>query len=120
DAVAAFIAPFIGRHDLEDLRTIFDEHGVCWGPYQSFLQLVEEDPRCSTDNPMFAMVDQPGVGRVLAPRTPLDYHAIDRNPPGPAPKLGQHTDQILLEELGLSEHEIGLLHDKGIVAGAVG
>ncbi len=117
DAVAAFIAPFIARDDLEDLRRIFDDHGVCWGPYQSFLQLVEEDPRCSTDNPMFAMVDQPGVGRVLAPRTPLDFHEIERNPPGPAPKLGQHTDQILLEELNLSSHEVGLLHDKGIVAG---
>ncbi|MEM7337030.1 MAG: CoA transferase [Actinomycetota bacterium] len=117
DAIAAFIAPFIARHDLEDLRRIFDEHAVCWGPYQSFVQLVEEDPRCSTENPMFAMVDQPGVGRVLAPRTPLDFHEIDRGAPGPAPKLGQHTDEVLLAELGLSEHELGLLHDKGIVAG---
>lgn len=119
DAIAAFIAPFIARRDLDELRQIFDTHGVCWGPYQSFLQLVEEDPRCSTDNPMFAMVDQPGVGRVLAPRTPLDFHEVDRDPPGPAPKLGQHTDEILLGELGLTEHEVGLLHDKGIVAGAV-
>lgn len=118
DAIAAFIAPFIARRDLDELRQTFDTHGVCWGPYQSFLQLVEEDPRCSTDNPMFAMVDQPGVGRVLAPRTPLDFHEVDRNPPGPAPKLGQHTDEILLGELGLTEHEVGLLHDKGIVAGA--
>ena len=118
DAVAAFIAPFIARHSLEDLRRIFDDHGVCWGPYQTFRQLVEEDPRCSVDNPMFAMVDQPGVGRLLAPRTPLDFHGIDRSPPTPAPKLGQHTDEVLLEELGLTEHELGLLHDKGIVAGA--
>ncbi len=118
DAVAAFIAPFIARHDLEDLRRIFDQHGVCWGPYQSFLQLVEEDPRCSTQNPMFAMVDQPGVGRVLAPRTPLDFHEIDRDPPAPAPKLGQHTEEILLDVLGLPAHEVGILHDKGIVAGS--
>ncbi|MEM8923536.1 MAG: CoA transferase [Actinomycetota bacterium] len=117
DAVGAFIAPFIARHTLEDLRRIFDEHGVCWGPYQTFRQLVEEDPRCSVDNPMFAMVDQPGVGRLLAPRTPLDFHEIDRNPPAPSPKLGQHTDEVMLTELGLTEHELGLLHDKGIVAG---
>ncbi|MDH3679094.1 MAG: CoA transferase [Acidimicrobiia bacterium] len=119
DAVASFIAPFIARHDLDDLRAIFDDHGVCWGPYQTFRQLVEEDSRCSTDNPMFAMVDQPGVGRVLAPRTPLDFHRIDRSPPEPAPKLGQHTDEVLLQEIGLSEHDVGLLHDKGIVAGPV-
>ncbi len=117
DAIAAFIAPFIARHDLADLREIFDRHGVCWGPYQTFKQLFLEDPRCSVANPMFAMVDQPGVGRVMAPRSPLDFKEIDRHSPKPAPKLGQHTDEILLDVLGLSSHEVGLLHDKGIVAG---
>jgi 2-methylfumaryl-CoA isomerase len=117
DAIAAFIAPFIAGRDLADLREIFDRHGVCWGPYQTFKQLAEEDPRCSVENPMFAMVDQPGVGRVLAPRTPLDFKEVERHSPKPAPKLGQHTDEILLEVLGLNAHEVGLLHDKGIVAG---
>ena len=27
--------------------------GVCWGPYQTFMELVDHDPRCSTENPMF-------------------------------------------------------------------
>jgi 2-methylfumaryl-CoA isomerase len=117
DAIAAFIAPFIARHTLEELRTVFDENGVCWGPYQTFVQLVDEDPRCSTANPMFAMVDQPGVGRVLAPRTPLAFHEVPRDRPAPAPRLGQHTDEVLADVLHYSDHEIGLLHDKGIVAG---
>jgi 2-methylfumaryl-CoA isomerase len=34
-----------------------------------------------------------------------------------APRLGEHTDQILLETLGLSEGEVGRLHDGGVVAG---
>jgi 2-methylfumaryl-CoA isomerase len=34
-----------------------------------------------------------------------------------APILGEHTDEILLEVLGLGEPEIGRLHDRGIVAG---
>ncbi|MCP5030062.1 MAG: 2-methylfumaryl-CoA isomerase [Actinomycetia bacterium] len=117
DAVSAFIAPFIARNTLEELREIFDGHDVCWGPYQTFTQLVDEDPRCSTDNPMFAMIDQPAIGRVLVPRTPLAYSEIDRNPPAPAPKLGEHTDEVLADVLGMTSHEIGLLHDKGVVAG---
>jgi len=39
-------------------------------------------------------------------------------PRGPA--VGQHTDEILAEELGLSAAEIGALHDAGIVAGPEG
>jgi len=35
----------------------------------------------------------------------------------PAPRLGEHTDEILLDILGLSEEEVGKLHDEGIVAG---
>ena len=117
DAIAAFIAPFIARHTLEELRAIFDEHAVCWGPYQTFRELVEQDPRCSTANPMFAMVDQPGVGRILVPRTPLAFEGMERRPPKPAPTLGEHTDEILEEVLGLTTREIGNLHDAGVVAG---
>ena len=119
DAIASFIAPFIERHSLEELREIFDDKGVCWGPYQTFVQLVNEDPRCSIENPMFSRIDQPGIGRVLAPGSPLSFSDIDRGVPAPAPRLGQHTDEVLIDVLGMSSHEVGLLHDKGIVAGPV-
>lgn len=117
DAIAAFIAPYIARHTLDELRERFDAHGVCWGPYQTFVQLVNDDPRCSTANPMFSRIDQPGVGRILAPGSPLSFSAIGRGHPAPAPRLGQHTDEVLLEVLGMTSHDVGLLHDKGVVAG---
>jgi 2-methylfumaryl-CoA isomerase len=116
DAIAAYVAPFIGRHTLVELRQIFDAAGVCWGPYQTFTQLVDEDPRCSTENPMFFKIDQPGVGRVLVPGSPLAFSGIRRDAPAPAPRLGQHTEEILAEVLGLSSVDIGALHDKGVVA----
>ena len=31
----------------------FDERGVTWSQYRSFKECVEQDPDCSTDNPMF-------------------------------------------------------------------
>ncbi len=34
-----------------------------------------------------------------------------------APALGEHTDEILAEVLGMGEGEIGRLHDEGTVAG---
>ncbi len=119
EAIAAYVAPFIARHTLDELRTIFDDAGVCWGPYQTFTQLVTEDPRASVANPMFSKIDQPGVGRVTVPGSPLAFGAIPRETPAPAPKLGQHTEQVLAEVLGMSPHDIGILHDKGIVASAV-
>jgi len=35
----------------------------------------------------------------------------------PAPRLGQHTDEVLADVLGMSGTEIGRLHDAGVVAG---
>jgi 2-methylfumaryl-CoA isomerase len=39
-----------------------------------------------------------------------------RGPVRPAPRLGEHTGEVLAEVLGLSAAEIGRLHDQGIVA----
>jgi 2-methylfumaryl-CoA isomerase len=34
-----------------------------------------------------------------------------------APRLGEHTDEILLDVLKLPSDEVGRLHDAGVVAG---
>ena len=60
DALAALIAPWVAKRTLAEVAKIFDGFGVCWGPYQTFTQLVEEDWRCSEANPMFKDIDQPG------------------------------------------------------------
>lgn len=117
DALAALIAPWIAARDLANIARVFDEHGVCWGAYQTFRQLLEDDWRVSSSNPVFRDIHQPGVGTVRAGGTPLSFSAIDRQDPEPAPRLGEHTAQILAEDLGLPEHEIASLHDRGVVSG---
>ncbi len=111
---------WIGARDLREVAAVFDRHGVCWGPYRDFGELVREDPRCSPANPMFQHVEQPGIGRYLMPGSPLEFSGSPRVPPAPAPRLGEHTDQVLGDVLGLPAREIGELHDAKIVAGAEG
>jgi 2-methylfumaryl-CoA isomerase len=108
---------WIGGRDFADVAASFDRTGVCWGKYRDFGELVREDPRCATANPLFAAVDQPGIGRYLMPGSPLDFSGLTRVPVAPAPALGEHTDQVLEIVLGLSVREIGELHDQRIVAG---
>jgi 2-methylfumaryl-CoA isomerase len=53
-------------------------------------------------NPMMSVIDQPGVGRHVAPASPVAMSAsVDREPVR-APVLGEHTEQILRTDLGLS------------------
>ena len=65
---------------------------------------------------MFSSVEQPGVGRVLMPGLPLDFSAVQRAAARPAPRLGEHTEAVLADVLGLGGAEIGRLFDKGVIA----
>ena len=117
DAIAALVAPWCGGKTLAEIEQIFAGSGVLWGPFQDFATLVNHDPRCSTTNPLFAEVEQPGIGRYPMPGLPLDFSAAPRQPTRPAPRLGEHTDAVLSEVLGLSATQIGQLHDTGIATG---
>src|SRR5436305_14019 len=117
DAVAALIARWCAGKTLVEIGAAFAGSGVLWGPFQNFFELVRDDPRCSPANPMFAEVEQPGIGRYPMPGLPLDFGAAPREPTLPAPRLGQHTDQVLSEVLGLPDGDITRLHDSGIAAG---
>jgi 2-methylfumaryl-CoA isomerase len=117
DALAALIGRWISERPLTEVAERFDSLGVCWGIYQTFRQLLDEDWRCSPENPMFSDIEQPGLGKVRAAGSPLTFAGLERRPVTPAPVLGQHTDEVLGDVLGLSGTEIGRLHDQGLVAG---
>jgi 2-methylfumaryl-CoA isomerase len=118
DLIAAVLRPWFEARTLDELRAAFDGTGVSWGPYQTFRQLVEEDPRASEENPMFSTLEQPGIGSYLVPASPLQLTAAGRLPARRAPLLGEHTEEVLADVLGLSEREIGRLFDAGTVAAA--
>ena len=101
------------RPPYREVTATFDTAGVCWGPYQGFRELLETDPECSPANPLFADIDQPGIGRTLAPGIPLDFSAAARIPPAPAPRLGADTEYVLADILGLPAGEIEGLVDAG-------
>jgi 2-methylfumaryl-CoA isomerase len=117
DAISAVLQPWFQERTLDEIGRAFEGTGVCWGPYQTFIQMVENDPRCSTENPMFAEIEQPGIGSYLVPGSPLHFSALERMTPKRAPLLGENTDEVLVELLGMSDGQIGKLHDDGIVAG---
>ena len=96
DLIRELLTPWFGERTLDEIRAAFDGTGVSWGPYQTFKQLVAEDPRCSTQNPMFTEVEHP-VGTYLTPASPLEFSLHGRLPAVRSPRLGEHTDEILAE-----------------------
>ncbi len=109
--------PWFNANSYGVVTAAMDAAGVCWGPYQTIAELVSNDKDCSTDNPLFATVDQPGIGNYLVPSQPLSFSGVGHQSPKPAPELGQHTEEILADELKMNSSEIARLFDDGTVAG---
>ncbi|MDP6975684.1 MAG: CoA transferase [Acidimicrobiales bacterium] len=118
DRLRQLFTPWFAGRTLDEVAGVLDAEGVCWGPYRTFLEMLEEDPRCSTANPLFAALDQPGVGRHLVPGSPLAFAGNDDRGSATAPRLGEHTEQVLAEDLGLGAAEVSALVDSGVVATA--
>lgn len=108
----------IAALSLAELQTRFDQHAVCWGPYRTLSASLAQDPRLSLTRPLFCMLDHPSGHRYPAPGAAASFDGAERTPVARAPRLGEHTDQVLAELLSLSSSQIGALHDAGIVASA--
>ncbi len=115
-AITAVLKPFFDSRRIEDFAQSFDSRGVTWSRYRSFKEAVEQDPDISTDNPMFSMLEHPGIGSYLTPGNPIAFSDAERVAPTRGPSLGEHTDE-LLAEIGFSNTEVAALHDDMIVAG---
>ena len=68
---------------------------------------------------MMRMIHQPGIGTLPIPGSPVTFSDLERMGPAPAPVLGEHTEEILGDVLGLGSGQIGRLMDEGVVSQGV-
>lgn len=116
DRLNPLVARWCAAHTLPEASAALDAQGACWGRYQTMLDMVADDPRCTTANPLFVEIEHPDTGGYLTPGPPLRFPDGNMADPGPAPRLGQHTDEVLADVLGMSAAEIAGLHDREVVA----
>jgi 2-methylfumaryl-CoA isomerase len=96
EVIAALLAPWFARHTVGEIAAAFAGTSVLWDRYRTFAQ-VAADPGL-LDNPLVGLIDQPGVGRVLATGIPLAQPGTGGV--SPAPALGADTAAVLTELLG--------------------
>jgi hypothetical protein len=104
DGIAALLKPWFEARSLDEVRKALDEHGVCWGPYQTFTQLLDDDWRASPVNPVFGEIEHPGIGALLTPRRRCASPSIRFGRTGRRALLGMHTDEVLDDVPG-SRHQ---------------
>ncbi|KQT35205.1 mesaconyl-CoA isomerase [Sphingomonas sp. Leaf412] len=115
DAIADLIAPWFAMHTTDAAAAALERARAAYGRYRTVAEMVADDPACSLANPLFAMVDQPGIGPSLAPGLPLRFGGSGDLPPAPAPRPGADTAAVLADVLGMSDAAYGALAARGIV-----
>jgi 2-methylfumaryl-CoA isomerase len=114
EVIAALLAPWFASRTVAEIGQVLDGSSVLWSRYRRFTDLAANGVLAG--NPLFGEIDQPGVGTLFAPASPLAQEG--RAGPAPAPPLGADTAAVLTGLLGLSAQEAAALADQGVVGGA--
>lgn len=114
-ALAPIVEEAIAARRADELGAAFDAKGVCWSRYRSLSSAIAEEPRLFGAGSVFSDARHPS-GTYPTPGAAVRLPAERRSPVEPAPRIGQHTDQILADFVGMSSAEIARLHDDGVVA----
>ncbi|MBU1253181.1 MAG: CoA transferase [Alphaproteobacteria bacterium] len=100
--------------DYADLERRMAAEGTTFERYRTAHEAAN-DPVLVADNPLFAQTaDNPSGFAYPAPRSFANLPGQSAGEPAPAPYLGEHTEQVLAERLGLSSGAIGDLVDRDI------
>jgi 2-methylfumaryl-CoA isomerase len=111
--IAALLEPWFAGRALAEVEQGLAGTSVLWSRYRRFTDLVTDGTLAAS--PLLAEIDQPGVGRLLAPGSPLATDGTTG--PRPAPALGADTAAVLTGLLGLSAADIWALTERGIIGG---
>ncbi|HEY8573195.1 CaiB/BaiF CoA-transferase family protein [Phenylobacterium sp.] len=88
---------------LEEAGAMLNSLDVAWAPMDSLLDL-EMNPQAHEAG-CFVEVGDGAGGTFWSPASPVRFPGLDTSPRRPAPKLGQHTREVLREK-GLTDAEI--------------
>jgi 2-methylfumaryl-CoA isomerase len=117
DALFPVFEAAIGARTHADLATAFDAGGIVHSAYRAMHEAVA-DPALVDNNPIFGPAANPSGAVYPAAGAFATLPGMDREPPRPAPRNGEHSEFVLTERLGLTSGEFARLIDSGIVGTA--
>jgi crotonobetainyl-CoA:carnitine CoA-transferase CaiB-like acyl-CoA transferase len=105
DEFAATLIPWLLERTKAEIRDACQEYGVLGGPVNTFEDVLGD--RHLNERGFFPEIDHPTTGMIKYPGYSFRLHTEEGLPPRyRAPLLGEHTMEVLRDELGISEPEI--------------
>ena len=100
--------------NIDACRALADA-GVAAGPCLTAQQVID-DPHVAARNMLVEIPRPEGGDPVLTPGNPVKMSKMADGPETRMPWLGEHTDEVLAQELGLDSEVLGQLRANGVIA----
>jgi crotonobetainyl-CoA:carnitine CoA-transferase CaiB-like acyl-CoA transferase len=113
DALVPLVAPVLRSRGRDEWVSLLRKAGVPCGAVRTIGEMVADPQLAARD--MIATVSHPTAGELRLVGNPVKLSDAARRGDRRAPALGQHTDAILIGELGLSADEVRELRTRGVV-----
>jgi CoA:oxalate CoA-transferase len=112
DEMKKILDDTIRTRTVDEWMKILEDAGIPCSPINTIDKVVKH-PQVLARN-MIVKVYHPRVGEIRIPGSPIKF--ASENPRiGPAPVLGEHTEEVLKEFLSISDEELSRLKASGVI-----
>ena len=112
EAVAGPVASWTANQDAAELANRLQHEGIDAAPLQDIEDLMENDAALAAQSPL-VVLDHPLLGAFPHLRTPMHF-SRSSSEPFRAPRLGEHTREIVLEIVRLDPRRFDELEAQGV------
>jgi len=114
EALKGEIEKWTSKHSSSEIVDLLNRSGVPASQIYTIRDVIE-DPHIAIARRMIIEMAHPIIGSVKLLGSPIKMSETNPQPRGLAPELGEHTEEILREMLGMRGEEIKSLRRKGII-----
>jgi crotonobetainyl-CoA:carnitine CoA-transferase CaiB-like acyl-CoA transferase len=113
DALKALMGEWLSQWKVQDLYVEAQKRRIPFAPINTMRDLYESEHLAERN--FFVTLDQPGVGKVKLPGMPSIYNRTQWSLRRPAPRLGEHSEDVFCGEYGVARDRLSELHKAGVV-----
>lgn len=113
DALKLFLQEWVGDQSVDELYRAGQARRVPLAPVSTMADLLASDHLKARG--FFAVVDHPQAGSVTYPGAPYQFSLTPWTIRRPAPQLGQHNEEVYVQQLGMSGATLKTLQASAVV-----